>query len=195
MIGGEIGRPDWNSTGSRDADADPPQAPRHAVGRPQQLLEQRLDPVEAAFGPGLDPHRLVVVTEDPAVEGRDGDVDAGRAEIGDQDVAGVGAEGQLAWRSTAGARADVALADEPALDQLADALRDDRAAESGAGHQLRPRQRPSKADLVEHGDQGVERFVGQRPEPCRGGRRRVRRRRTGPADPIGTRVVRWVTRR
>ena len=164
MIGGEIGRPDWNSTGPGHADADPPQPAGHAVRRPQQPLEQRLDPVEAALRAGLDPGRLVVMAEDPAVEGRHGDVDAGRPEVGDQDVPGVGPEGQLARRPAAGARPDVALGDQAALDQLADPLGHDRPAEPGPGDQLGARPRPTEADLVEDGDEGVEGLVGQRRE-------------------------------
>ena len=89
-------------------------------------VEQRVDPVEArapgrprsragsSWWPRIRPSRVV-----------DRDVDARRAEVGDEDVAGVGPERQLARRPAAGARPDVALDDEPALDQLADALGDD----------------------------------------------------------------------
>ena len=48
-------------------------------------------------GPGLDLGRLVVVAEDPAVERRHRDVDARRAEVGDQDVAGR-RRGRSSWR-------------------------------------------------------------------------------------------------
>ena len=106
--------------------------------------------------------RLVVMAEDPAVEGGHRDVDARRAEVGDQDVTGVGPERQLARRTAAGARPDVALDDEPALDQLADPLGDDRPAEPGPVDQLRARAGPSEADLVEHDDERVERLVRQR---------------------------------
>ena len=134
---------------ARDADADPPQPSVEVGGRPQERVEQGVDPVEAVLRAGLDPGRLVVMTEDPAVERRDRHVDAGRAEVGDEDVAAVGVEGQLARRAAAGARPDIALADEPALDQLADPLGHDRAAETGPGDQLGARPRPAEADLVE----------------------------------------------
>ena len=137
----------------------------------QQRVEQRVDPVQAALRAGLDPGRLVVVAEDPAVERRDRDVDARRPEVGDEDVPAVGAERQLARRPAAGARPDVALGDEPALDQLADPLGDDRPPEPGPGDQLGARPRPAEADLVEDRDERVERLVGQRPE--RPGRRRL----------------------
>ena len=133
MIGG-VNRPAGPELHrARDADPDPPQVPRQAVRGPQQPLEQRLHPVEAGLRAGLDPGRLGVVAEDPAVEGGHGDVDAGRAEIGDEDVPGVGAKRQLARRSTAGARPDVTLGDEAALDQLADPLRDDAPARDPSG--------------------------------------------------------------
>ena len=114
-----------------------------------ERVEQRVDAVEAVLRAGLDPGRLVVMSEDPAVEGRDRDVDARRPEVGDQDVAAVGVEGQLARRPPAGARPDVALADQPAFDQLADPLGDDRPAEPGPGDQLGARPRSPEADLVE----------------------------------------------
>ena len=122
-----------------------------------------VDAVEAGLRAGLDPGRLVVVAEDPAVERRHRDVDARRAEVGDEDVAGVGPERQLARRPAAGARPDVALDDQAALDQLADALGDDRPAEPGPLDELGARSRPPEADLVEDDDERVERLVGQRP--------------------------------
>ncbi len=128
----------------------------------QQRLEQRVDPVEAGLRAGLDRGRLVVVGEDPPVERGQRDVDAGRAEVRDQDVPGVGPEGQAARRPAAGARPDVALGDEPAVHELADPLRDDRPAEPGPRDQLGPRARPAEPDLVEDRDERVERFIGER---------------------------------
>ena len=69
------------------------------------------------------------------------------------------AERQLARWPPAGARPDVALDDEAAVDQLADALGDDRRAEAGPLDQLRPRPGPSEADLVEDDDERVEGLV------------------------------------
>ena len=60
-------------------------------------------------GPASISRRLVVMAEDPAVEGRDRDVDARRAEVRDEDVPGLGPERQLARRPAAGRRPDVAL--------------------------------------------------------------------------------------
>ena len=71
---------------------------------------------------------------------------------------------------------DVALDDEPALDQLADALGDDRPAEAGPRDELGARARPPEPDLVEDDDERVERLVRQR-APRRGARR--------PADHAG----------
>ena len=127
---------------ARDADADPPQPAGQPLRRREQRVEQDVDAVQAALRSGLDPGRLVVVTEDPAVERRHRDVDARRAEVGDEDVAAVGPEGQLARRAAAGARPDVALGDEAALDQLADPLGDDRPTETG------PRRRAPSASAT-----------------------------------------------
>ena len=67
-------------------------------------------------------------------------------EVGDQHVAPVGVEGQLARRTPTGARSDLALGDQAALDQLADALGDDRSPEvrSGSTSSARERDRPSR---------------------------------------------------
>ena len=71
------------------ADPDAPQPARAGPGRRAQLVEQLVDALEAGIGAGRDLCRLVVVAQDPAIEARDGDVDARRAEVGDEDVAGV----------------------------------------------------------------------------------------------------------
>ena len=152
---------------ARDADTDPPQLPGQSLRRPDERVEQHVDPGEADLRTGLDVGGLVVMTEDPAVERRHRDVDARRAEVGDEDVAAVGAEGELAWRPAAGARPDVALGHEPALDELADPLGHDRPAETGPRDQLGTRARPSEADLIEHDDERVERLVRERREPAR----------------------------
>ena len=57
---------------------------------------------------------------------------------------------------------DLALDDEPAVDELADSLGDDRPAEPGPLDELGARPRSAQADLVEHDDEGVEGLVGQR---------------------------------
>ena len=117
---------------ARDADPDAPQPARDACVVCEQLIEQRRRRGrDSASGPASIRGRLVVVAEDPAVEGRQRDVDARRAEVGDEDVAGIRPERELARRPAAGARPDVALDDESAVDQLADPLGDDRPAETG----------------------------------------------------------------
>ncbi len=148
----------------RDADADPPQPTVQIRRRPQQRVEQGVHAVEALVRSGLDPGGLVVMPEDPAVEGRDRHVDARRPEVGDQDVTTFGVECQLARRPAAGARPDIAFADQPAFDQLTDPLGDGGAAEAGPGDQLGARPGPPITDLVEDHHEGVERLVGERPE-------------------------------
>ena len=133
-------------------------------GRPQERVEQGVHPVEAVVRASLDACRLVVMSEDAAVKGGDRHVDAGRPEVGDEDVAAVRIEGQLARRPPTGARPDIALADQPAIDQLADPLGDGRPTEPGPGDQLGARPRPAEADLVEDRHERVERLVGERPE-------------------------------
>ena len=72
-----------------------------------------------------------------------------------------GPEGELARRAAPGARPDLALDDQPALEQLADALGHDPATQTGARDQLRARAGAAQADLVEDRDERVERLVGQ----------------------------------
>ena len=102
-----------------------------------------------------------MVAQDPAIEARDGDVDARRAEVGDQDVPG--SAQKASWR---GGRppvlgAEIAFHHEPAIDELLDPSRDDRPAEAGAGDQLGARARPAEPDLVEDRDERVEHLVRQ----------------------------------
>src|SRR6185436_11733660 len=120
------GTPRLELDGTRDADADPPQLTRDGPGRPKQGVQQIVNAIETRIGTVLDPRGLVVMAEDPAVEARDGHVDAGRAEVRHQDVPGVRPERELAGRPAARARTDVAFREEPAIDQLADPAGDDR---------------------------------------------------------------------
>jgi hypothetical protein len=103
------------------------------------------------------------MSEDAPVEVGDGDVYAGRAEVGDEDVTGSGPERELARWPPAGARTNVALDHEPAFEQLADALCHDGPAQAGPGDQLGSGARSTEAHLVEDDDEGVEGLVGQRP--------------------------------
>ncbi len=128
-----------------------------------QLGEQLVDALEACLRAGGDVGRLVTMAEDAAVEVGDGDVDARRAEVGDEHVAGVRAERHLARRAAAGARANVIVDDEPELDQLGHALGDDAATQARARHQLGPRTRPCLPDLVEDRDERIERLRPRHP--------------------------------
>ena len=159
MIGGEIGRPVSNSTGPGTPMPMPHSGPGMSRVVARSGVEERVDAVQAGVRTRLDPRGLVVMAEDPAVQGRDGDVDARGAEVGDEDVARIGPERQLARWPAARARPDVAFADEAAFDQLADPLGDDRPAEARPRDELRARARPAEADLVEDDDERVERLV------------------------------------
>ena len=174
MIGGEIGRPVPNSTGPGTPMPIPQIRPGSVVGRREQLPEQLLDPPEHGLRPVRDGRRLIVVAKDPAIQRGDGDVDAGGAEIGDQDMPGVRAERQLARWAPAGRRAGVALDDQAAVEQLRDALGDDAPAEARVRDQLLARPRVAKPDLVEDRDERLEGLLGDRP-----GDRVARRNRTG----------------
>ena len=147
---------------SRHADADAPQATRYGMRRPEEEVKQRLDAFQACLRAGLDERRLVVVREDPPVEGREGDIDACGTQVGDEDVAGVAPEREVARRPAARARTRVAFADEPPIDHLGDAPGDDRPTEAGPLDELGTRARPPEADLVEDDDERVEDLVGQR---------------------------------
>ena len=106
MIGGEIGRPVANSTGPGTPMPIPQTVPGMLRVVRWSSVEQLLDPAEARPpGPASIVGRLVVVAEDPAGEVGQRDVDARRAEVGDEDVAGVGPERELARRPAARARA------------------------------------------------------------------------------------------
>ena len=113
--------------------------------------------------PRLDLGRLVVVAKDPAVERGHGDIDAGRPEIGHEDVPGVGAERQLAWWPPARARAAVPLRDQTPVHQLADTLGDDRPAKASVSDEFRSGAGLAQADRVEDSNQGVKCFVRERP--------------------------------
>ena len=180
MIGGEIGRPVRTRPGPGRRSRRPtagPGSPASSRGSESNSASTRS---RHGLGSGLDLGGLVVVAQDPAVEARDGDVDARGAEVRDEDVARLGAERQLARRPTARARPDLALRHQAAVDQLADALGDDGPTEAGPGDELGPRPRATEPDLVEDRDQRVERLVREwrvRPAaPCR--------------EPIDTRVLR-----
>src|SRR5204862_5265209 len=120
------------------------------------------DPSEADFRARLDLGRLIMMAEDPAVEGRQGDIHAGRPQIRDEQMAGIRSECELTGWTTTGRRAWVALEHQGPLDELAHSLRDDRPPEPGPLDELRARPGPPEPDLVEDMDERIECFVGQR---------------------------------
>ncbi len=102
------------------------------------------------------------MAEDPAVERGDRDVDARRAEVGDQHVPGVRAERELARRPSAGARPGVALDDQAAIEELGDPLRDDAAREARVRDEVAAGLRVPETDLVEDRHERVQRLLGDR---------------------------------
>jgi hypothetical protein len=78
-------------------------------------------------------------------------------------VTGIGSERQLPGRPTTGARPDIALGDETALDELAHTPDDDRPAKARPVDELRAGSRSAEPDLVEDENEGVERFIRERP--------------------------------
>jgi hypothetical protein len=104
-----------------------------------------------------------VVAEDPPVEAGQGNVDAGRAQVGDKDVAGIGPEPQLTRWPSARARPDVALGYEAAVDELADPPNDDGSPEPRPLDEVGSGSGPAESDLVEDQHERVERLVRERP--------------------------------
>ena len=76
------------------------------------------------------------MSQDPPVKTGDRHVNACGTEVGEENVTGVRSEGQLAGRPAARARPGLALGDQPAVDQLADALSDDRPRQAGTDDKL-----------------------------------------------------------
>ena len=77
------------------------------------------------------------------------DARVGRAEVGDEDDAGVAVEGEHGRRAAAGRGAAAGLVDEPVREQRVDALGDGRAREPGLPREIRPRYRDALADQTE----------------------------------------------
>ena len=161
MIGGEIGRPGPNSTGPGTPMPMPHSRPgMSCVVRSKESnsastrSSARSGPSSIRAGsswwPRIRPSRLVTATSMLV---------APRSAT--RTMPGVRAEGEVPWWSSAGTRADVAFAQQPAIDQLLDPPRDDRPAEAGPFNELGAGSRPPEADLVEHRDQRVEDLVGK----------------------------------
>ena len=137
-----------------NADADPPErAVATCLG--DALLEELLDVREHSVGAGGDVGRLLPVDDDPAGQVRERDVGAGGAEVGDEQVARVGAEAEQTWRPAARRDADAVVREQPVVPERVDALREDGAPEPGRLRQLRPRRLAVGADVVEHRDEIV----------------------------------------
>jgi hypothetical protein len=68
--------------------------------------------------------------QDPPIERGQRNVDAGRAEVGNQQVAGVSTKCELAWRAAARAGAGLALHEQAPIQELADPLDDDAAGQA-----------------------------------------------------------------
>ena len=161
MIGGETGRPDSNSTGP----GTPMPMPQSGAGHARlgdALVEELLDAGQHGVGAGRDVGRLLPVDDDLAREVGERDVGARRAEVGDEQVARVGAEAEQPRRPAARRDTEAILCQQPVVEQRVDPLGQHRAAEPGRLRELRPRGRAVCADVVEHGDEavGLERDPG-----------------------------------
>src|SRR5215208_3600472 len=133
----------------RNADSDSPQRAREVAALAYEAGEQLVHAPERLRRARGDVGRLGAVGEDRPREVGDADVDARRAEIGDEEVPGVGPELDGARRPASRRRAESALNDEAVVDELRDALSDHRAAEAGRCDELRPGRRAAGADVVE----------------------------------------------
>ena len=102
--------------------------------------------------------------DDLAGEVGERDVGARRAEVGDEQVAGVGAEAEQPRRPAARRDADAVLREQPVVEQRVDPLRQDGAPEPGRLRQLGAGRRAVRAHVVEDGDEvvGLERDAGLR---------------------------------
>ena len=107
-----------------------------AVG--EETVDQRLHPGEDHLGSRGDVRRFRDMVEDPAGEIGRGDVDARRPQVGNEDVAGRPLEDELARPPAARARSDARFGQEAAVDELGDALGDDRPAQPGSVSDVRP---------------------------------------------------------
>ena len=142
MIGGLTGRPPSNSTGPGHADADAAHVGRGAA----DLLEQLGEAVRHPLQDLLRPERDVQVGRParPAARPRrslTGDPRVGRAEVGDQDHAGLVVERQHGGRAAAGRGAAARLVDEVLAQQRLDALGHGRAGEAGRPREVGARDR------------------------------------------------------
>ena len=154
MIGGETGRPDSNSTGP-GTPMPMPQSEPVTPASSTHLVEELLDAREHGVRAGGDVRCLLPVHEDLAGEVGERDVRARRAEVGDEQVARVGAEAEQPGRAAAGRDADAVLRQQPVVEQRVDPLRQDGAPEPGRLRELGAGRRAVRAHVVEDGDEAV----------------------------------------
>ena len=143
--------------GSRDADPDPPEASRQGPRLRLALVEELLDACEHRVRAGRDVGALCSVDEDLAREIGERDVHARRAEVGDEQIPGVGAEAEQPGRPASRRRAEPVLGQEAVVEERVDALRDDRPAETRRLDEASAGRLTVDADVVEHGHEPVRR--------------------------------------
>ena len=170
MIGGATGRPDSNSTGPGTPIPIPSSDPGSSSTSARHCSSIASTRPSTTSGPCGDVSRLARVREDRARQVDHRDVDARRAEVGDEEVPGRRAEAHGARRPTTRRRADLAALEEASLDELADPLDDDGAAEARRGRELRPCGGAVRTDVVEdRGEPGRSARARARaasPQPC-----------------------------
>jgi hypothetical protein len=133
---------------ARDPDADG--ADRRVAASPcDEAREQLLEATEHLDRTVRDVGRLAEMRQDGAAEIGERDIDAGRAEVGDEERPGIRREPHVARRPAAGARCRAVRDDETAVREFRDALRGDGAREAGRVHHLGPRPRAVDPDHVE----------------------------------------------
>ena len=156
-MGGLTGSPLPNSTGSGQADAD---APRHTrwPDRGDEPVEQLLDVAQDDERSGRDVGLGVDVAQDAARQVRERDIEAGGTDIGDQDVARVGAQLEAAGWASAGAGSE-GFGDQAAGQEVAHALGDDAPGEARQLADLGARVGATAPDEVEDGAHGLERVA------------------------------------
>ena len=143
--------------GARNADPDPPEASRQGRRLRLALVEELLDACEHRVRSGRDVGALGAVDEDLAREIGERDVHARRAEVGDEQVARVGAETEQPRRPASSRRAEAVLGEEAVVEERVDALRDDRPAEAGRLDEAGAGRLAVDADVVEHRHEPVRR--------------------------------------
>ncbi len=102
---------------ARDADPDPPEAPRQGAGLSLAFVEELLDAGEHRVRTGRDVGSLRSMDEDLAREIGECDVHARCAEVRDEQVAGVGAEAEQPGRASSRRRPEPVLGEEAVVEE------------------------------------------------------------------------------